>query len=67
MAGQGRKPEVFYGPHACARGCGVTICKAAKDEGGKEYDYPEGIIYPNTRWKKHVCSKTEAAPAEASA
>lgn len=66
MAGQGRKPEVFYGPHPCER-CGKTICKAARGEGGIEYDYPEGPIYPNTRWTKHDCPVKEPAPAEANA
>lgn len=45
---------IFYGPHECDV-CGKTICKVSKDQGGEEYDYPTGIIYPNTEWKKHSC------------
>lgn len=43
---------VFYGPHACAE-CGQPIVKAALQQGGQEFDAPEGPIYPNTRWTRH--------------
>src|SRR5438105_1294622 len=45
--------RTFYGPHACAT-CGALICKASREEGGEEFDYPEGLIYPNTVWRPHV-------------
>lgn len=45
---------IFYGPHECDI-CGKTICKTAIEQGGEAYDYPSGIIYPNTEWKKHSC------------
>jgi hypothetical protein len=44
---------VYYGPHACGV-CGVMIVKAAREQGGAEYDAPSGPIYPNTRWRPHV-------------
>jgi hypothetical protein len=55
---------VYYGPHACEN-CyqdalpgqpkpAVMICKAAREQGGEEFDYPEGPIYPNTVWQPHV-------------
>lgn len=72
MAGQGRKKTVFYGPHACKRGgaeevdqCGMMIVKEARAEGGVEYDYPTEGPYPNTKWKKHVCSKQDVTSAAA--
>lgn len=45
--------RTFYGPHPCEV-CGALIAKAARDDGGVEFDYPEGIIYPNTTWRLHV-------------
>lgn len=45
--------RTFYGPHACSE-CGALICKASFDEGGEEFDYPQGPIYPNTQWQAHV-------------
>jgi hypothetical protein len=45
---------VYYGPHPCER-CGGMICKVSIDQGGKEYDYPAGPIYPNTKWVEHKC------------
>ena len=47
--------RVFYGPHPC-EACGGMICKAARAQGGEEFDYPEGPIYPNTEWKRHACT-----------
>ena len=49
-----RDTRIFYGPHLCER-CGVMICKAAREQGGEEYTYPSGPIYPNTVWDKHEC------------
>lgn len=46
---------VYYGPHPCERGCGVQIAKAERAKGGAEWEYPEGPIYPNTRWRIHTC------------
>ena len=46
--------RVFYGPHPC-EACGGMICKASRGQGGEEFDYPEGPIYPNTEWKRHSC------------
>ncbi len=47
---------IFYGPHQCPDGCGATICRASLEQGGMMFDYPRGIIYPNTNWFKHVCA-----------
>ena len=59
---------VFYGPYACEN-CypdapaipvpSVLIVKAAREQGGAEFDYPEGPIYPNTVWVPHVHRKFE--------
>lgn len=43
----------FYGPHDCDR-CGCLIVRTSQEDGGHRYDYPEGPIYPNTRWVPHV-------------
>lgn len=56
---------VFYGPHDCARGCGKTIVKAAIEQGGEEFDQPEGPIYPNTVWGRHTCEKAEQPGVDA--
>lgn len=45
--------RVFYGPYDCPH-CRALICKAAREDGGAEYDYPEGPIYPNTLWVRHA-------------
>lgn len=57
----------WYGPHACAV-CGVTIVKAAREQGGAEYEPPDqlmrvfargaengnpDLVYPMA-WKPHV-------------
>ena len=47
---------VFYGPHRCVR-CHALICKASFEQGGAEYDYPDGPIYPNTAWSLHECPR----------
>jgi hypothetical protein len=47
---------VFYGPFRCDR-CSRMIAKAEREKGGRKYDYPEGIIYPNTKWEPHRCYK----------
>ena len=49
--------RVFYGPHPCAR-CGAMIAKASYTQGGEEFDYPDGPIYPNTDWRRHNCART---------
>lgn len=46
--------RIFYGPHPC-EACGGMICKASRGQGGEEFDYPEGPIYPNTPWSRHAC------------
>jgi hypothetical protein len=51
--------RIFYGPHPCAR-CGKTIVKASYEQGGEEFDYPDGPIYPNTEWHRHCCTVAEA-------
>jgi hypothetical protein len=56
--------RIFYGPHNCG-GCDNLIVKAAVEQGGAEYDAPEGPIYPNTPWKLHVCSGVKSAPVAA--
>lgn len=53
--------RVFYGPHNCS-GCDNLIVKAAVEQGGQEFDAPEGPIYPNTQWTPHVCSGVKSAP-----
>lgn len=45
---------VFYGPHPCER-CGEEIAKVAREQGGDEYQYPEGPVYPNSEWRPHKC------------
>ena len=55
-------PETaFYGPHECPKGCGKTVCRAALEQGGMMFEYPEGIIYPNTNWVQHVCNGADSA------
>lgn len=64
---------VWYGPHACAV-CGVTIVKAAREQGGAEFEAPARLmrafqrgseagdpelVYPMT-WKPHVHAMTNA-------
>lgn len=44
---------VWYGPHACGI-CGQLIIKAARAQGGAEYNAPSGPVYPNTRYERHV-------------
>ena len=59
--------RTWYGPHACEV-CGVTIIKAAREDGGAEFEPPErlmrvyrrgsesadvDLVYPMT-WKPHV-------------
>ena len=51
--------RIFYGPHPC-EACGGMICKASRGQGGEEFDYPEGPIYPNTEWKRHACVPVNA-------
>lgn len=50
--------RIFYGPHKCHY-CEKTICKASVEQGGVEYEYPEGPIYPNTKWIRHYCYQQE--------
>ena len=46
-------PEIiYYGPYPCER-CGRAICKASREQGGIEFDYPQTPIYPNTNWVRH--------------
>lgn len=45
---------IFYGPHQCEV-CGWRICRVSIEQGGMKFDYPEGIIYPNTNWVVHNC------------
>lgn len=54
---------IYYGPHACGDcypdkkgepGSAVTIVKVSREQGGAEFDYPDGPIYPNTVWVPHV-------------
>ncbi len=54
--------RIFYGPYHCPD-CAVMICKASRSQGGEEFDYPEGPIYPNTPWVRHDCFKKDAEPA----
>lgn len=59
--------SIWYGPHACSV-CGVTIVKAAREDGGAEYEPPArlleiyrrgaqngdvDLVYPMT-WTPHV-------------
>lgn len=50
--------RVFYGPHECVR-CGKAIAKASTQQGGEEFDYPDGPIYPNTAWDRHNCDNSK--------
>lgn len=63
---QANSTLVYYGPHECGR-CGRLIVKAAREQGGAEYDYPRGPepIYPNTRWRPHDCPADRTAPSRA--
>ena len=45
---------VYYGPHRCPC-CASMVCRASLEQGGKMFDYPDGIIYPNTQWRLHEC------------
>jgi hypothetical protein len=45
---------VYYGPHECEV-CKQKICRVSLEQGGMKFDYPDGIIYPNTNWVAHVC------------
>lgn len=45
---------VFYGPYRCEQ-CNRMICRSSTEQGGKKYDYPDGIFYPNTEWHRHEC------------
>lgn len=45
---------VFYGPHRC-EDCGKMIVRSAREQGGKAYDYPVALPYPNTEWRLHEC------------
>jgi hypothetical protein len=49
---------VFYGPFNCER-CGKMITQAEVEKGGRKYEYPCGIIYPNVEWRPHVCFTRE--------
>lgn len=55
------KDTLFYGPHACSQ-CGRMIAKAAVKQGGAEYNYPLGPIYPNTDWRRHDCPGSAGLP-----
>jgi hypothetical protein len=46
--------RTFYGPHECER-CSIVIVKASREEGGEEFEQPDGPIYPNTPWQRHNC------------
>jgi hypothetical protein len=46
--------RVFYGPYPCPA-CTRLIVKASREQGGEEFDQPEGPIYPNTAWARHKC------------
>jgi len=48
---------IFYGPHECPNGCGRQVCRVSLEQGGMMFEYPEGIIYPNTNWVQHVCEE----------
>jgi len=45
---------IYYGPYACER-CGEMICRVSREQGGADYTYPTGPIYPNTQWHRHTC------------
>jgi hypothetical protein len=59
---------IWYGPHAC-QSCGVTIVKAAREQGGAEFEPPArlmqvyhrgseaqqvDLVYPQV-WAPHIC------------
>jgi hypothetical protein len=44
---------VFYGPYPCEV-CGCQIVRVSAADGGHPFDQPDGPIYPNTHWVKHV-------------
>jgi hypothetical protein len=55
--------RIFYGgPHPCSN-CDGMIVKASVNQGGEEFDAPEGPIYPNTPWTPHACSGVKSVPA----
>ena len=45
---------IYYGPYRC-EACERFICREALEQGGGKFDYPDGPIYPNTKWAAHVC------------
>lgn len=51
---------IYYGPHACDK-CGKMICRLALEQGGEKFDYPEGPVYPNSKWNPHICVVNEPA------
>lgn len=53
------KKRIYYGPHLCPNGCGTMVCRAAAEEGGVMFVYPDGPIYPNTQWVEHGCMSVE--------
>lgn len=52
--------RIFYGPHPCEK-CGRMIVKAARADGGAEYNWPDEGPYPNTGWWRHRCDETATA------
>ena len=49
---------IWYGPHQCSV-CGELIVKAAREQGGDEYDAPpSGQLYPNHVWVPHIHGHT---------
>jgi hypothetical protein len=55
---------IFYGPHQCNM-CGDWIVKAAREQGGAEFDWPKEGPYPNTQWVAHVHAQASDGPKPA--
>jgi len=50
-----RNPNViWYGPFECS-GCGQTIVRPSRTDGGVALNAPHDHHYPNHKWTKHVC------------
>lgn len=56
----GKKAIVWYGPQPCPT-CQKMVVTSSQDSGAMVREsFPEGPIYPNSKWIKHDCKNTKA-------